>query len=136
VEYRQKSRSSKGGIFFIGFLVGVLATTLVILALFGYLIKNPRTVMVRAANLGMTKVVKKSVEKTVSSIPREYVAVRQETINRSVQGLTQAFSENRLSSADVQVLAGEFFRVMADQKITSREIDRLLKMIDQYSMKK
>ena len=83
-------------------------------------------VIIKAVDLGATRI----IEKTVETIPKEYVVVRQDDINQSVMKVTQAYSEGRLTSTDIQDMGREVFQLVADQEITSEEIDRMIKLID------
>jgi hypothetical protein len=123
------------GPFIAGFFVALF-----LVAVFGYIMVNyavthPQKIAEKAAKMGLVKVAEKTIvqtmTKTIYSIPRDQVALRQDRINQSVQRLTQAFSENRLEFGDLQTLGDQVFRAAADQQITAREIDALLDLADQ-----
>jgi len=126
---REQNSFSKGRTFLIGFLVGLLVSAFIVIGLAGYIIRYPQKVFVKAVDLGMNRV----VEKTVQSIPKDYISERQEDIAASAQRFTRAFSKNRISPADMRFLSSKFFTVVADQKITSDEIDEFLRLIDRFS---
>ena len=117
---------SRAGSFFIGFFLGMLVCVIIVIAALGYLISNPQPVIIKAVDLGATRI----IERTVETIPKEYVVVRQDDINQSVMKVTQAYSEGRLTSSDIQNMGREVFQLVADQEITSEEIDRMIKLID------
>ncbi|MBN2104505.1 hypothetical protein JW835_10745 [bacterium] len=131
------SVGSRIGNFILGFFFGILLSLGGIYFTARYAIKNPQVITERARDLGMEKMVEKAVEKsvqrTVASIPRDVVSVRQDDINRTVQNLTQAYSENRITPTDMQLIAGKFFGMMADQKITPQEMDELLNFMNQMA---
>lgn len=129
MERRKQRGFSRGGTFFVGFFVGVLFSAFVVVGLAGYFIRYPQKIIVKAVDLGMNRV----VEKTVESIPRDFVSERQEEITESAQRFAQAFTQNRISQADMNVLARKFFSVIADQKITPEEIDEILRLVNRYS---
>ncbi|MBN1780872.1 hypothetical protein JW948_07095 [bacterium] len=131
------SSGSKAGAFILGFLFGIVLSVIVALVMIRSVVENPQKVISKAQDLGMGRVVEKAVEKsvqkTVSSIPQEVVAVRQDDINRTVQNLTEAYAENRITPTDMQLIAGRFFGMMADQKITPQEMDDMLRFINQMA---
>jgi len=131
------SGASKIGVFILGFFFGILMSAAIAFFMVRYTIQNPQVVTSRIRDLGVNKVVEKAVEKsvqkTVMAIPQNVVAVRQDDINHTVQNLTQAYSENRITPADMQLIAGKFFGMMADQKITPQEMDALLNFINQIA---
>jgi len=131
------SGASKFGAFVGGVFFGILIAAVAMLLFMRYFIRNPQTVLSRAENLGVQKVVEKAVEKsvqkTVASIPQDVVAVRQDDINRTVQNLTEAYSENRITPTDMQLIAGKFFGMMADQKITPEEMDEMLRFMNRMT---
>jgi hypothetical protein len=128
-EFKRPSRFSKAGMFFVGFFSGLLAAALVLAALAGYVFKHPQAVLVKAGNLGIKRV----VEKTVNSAPKAYIGEKQDEIAVTARKFAKAFSENKLSPADVQLLAANFMGMMADQKITKEEIDSMLGMMNQFT---
>jgi hypothetical protein len=130
VERKKRRSFSRGGTFLVGFFVGVLCSAFVVVGLAGYFIRYPQKIIVKAVDLGMNRV----VEKTVQSIPRDFVSERQEEITASAQQFAQAFTQNRISQADMNVIAKKFFSVIADQKITPEEIDEILQLVNRYSM--
>ncbi|MFC1569524.1 hypothetical protein ACFL4L_04760 [bacterium] len=131
------SGGSKVGVFISGFFFGLLVSAITALLLARYVMQNPQKVMAKAQDLGMNQVVEKAVEKsvqkTVASIPQEVVAVRQDDINRTVQNLTEAYSENRITPTDMQLIAGKFFGMMADQKITPQEMDEMMNFMNRMA---
>lgn len=131
------SGGSKIGLFFLGLFTGVILCAGAAFFMARYVMQHPQAAAFRAQKLGMDKVVEKAVEKsvqkTVSSIPRDMVAVRQQDINHTVQNLTRAYSENRITPTDMQLIAGKFFGMMADQKITPQEMDAMLTFMNQMA---
>ena len=102
-----------------------------------HIMQNPQSVWNGAQDMGMDRimerVVENSVEKTVASIPKEIIAVKQQDINQTVANLTQAYADNRLSPMDMQLIAGQVFGMMTDQKITPQEIDELLRFLNEMT---
>lgn len=115
--------------FFLGFFVGILVSAAAAVGLAGYLIRHPQTVMVKAADVA----VKHVVEKAVESVPRDYIGQRQDDIAASAHRFSQAFSQNRVTSAEMNTLARQMVAVIADQQITETEIDNLLRLMDSYA---
>ena len=126
---RIQKQSSRTGAFFIGFFLGALVTVLVLVGLAGYVIRHPKVMMDKAMDIGLTSV----VNKTIQSAPQEYIGQRQDDIANTAQKLAQAYSRNRISSAEMDGLARKIFAVMADQKITQTEIDDLLKTMNRLA---
>ena len=123
---------SKGGTFLVGFLVGMLVSVLIVVGLAGYFIRHPQKIIEKAVDVGMSRV----VEQAVQSIPKDYMARRQKDISESVRQLTQAFSEDRISSADIQKLSKKVLTAVADRKVTPEEIDELIGLIDQFTRRR
>lgn len=117
---------SRAGSFFIGFFLGMLVCVIIVIAALKYVISNPQPVIIKAVDLGATRL----IEKTVETIPKEYVVVHQNDINQSVMKVTQAYAEGRLTSSDIQSMGREVFQLIADQEITSDEIDRMIRLIN------
>ena len=90
---KEKKRFSRGGMFAIGFLLGILLTLLILAGITGYAMKHPQQVLVKVADYG----IRQTVQKTAQSMPRDYIGKRQEDIARSAQRFAQAFSENRIA---------------------------------------
>lgn len=131
------SGGSKFGIFMFGFLFGIIVSGIGAVLVARYMMQHPQEVMAKVQDLGMDQVVEraveKSVEKTVAAIPQDLVAVRQDDINRTVQNITQAYSENRITPTDMQLIAGKFFGMMADQKLTPQEMDEMLNFMNKIA---
>lgn len=115
--------------FLIGFFSGILVAALVLIAMAGFFLRNPQMVLTHAVDLGA----KRLVQKTMESAPREYIGQKQDEIAVSAQKFAKAFSENRISPADMQMLSAKFLGMLADQKITQQEIDEMLRMINQFA---
>lgn len=120
--------------FLAGFFTALILAGVSGFFLVQYAMRHPQDVADRAARMGMVRTVEKTVVRTVTrtvhSIPRDEVARRQERIDRTVQNLTRAFTENRLSYEDIQILGDRAFGAAADQKITPQEIDELLDLAE------
>jgi len=127
--YGNSGRFSKGGMFAVGFFSGVLVSALVLILLVGYLWRHPQAVLVKAADFG----VKKVIEKTVESAPREYIGQKQDEIAVTAQKFAKAFSESRISPGDMQMLSAKMLGILADQKITQGEIDEMLRSMNQFA---
>ena len=77
---------SKAKIFTAGFVTGVLISMLAAAGFVQYILRHPKKVLVKAVDMGMDRV----VQKTVQSIPRNYIGQRQDDIARSAQHLASA----------------------------------------------
>ena len=130
MERKRQRGFSRAGTFFTGFLVGILVSALVLVGLASYLIKHPKTLIEKAADV----VVDRVVERAVQSVPRDFVGLRQEAIANSAQRLAQAYYQNRLTPEELNELAKKAFRVLADQQITPEEIDEVLQLANRLSM--
>jgi hypothetical protein len=120
---------SKGGMFMVGFMSGVLVAAAVLAVTAGYVIKHPQAVLNKAVNLGAKQI----VQRTLETAPKEYIGQKQDEIASSAQKFSKAFSENRISPADVQLLSAHLFGMLADQKITREEIDSMLKLVNGFT---
>ena len=122
------------GSFFSGLFFGIFICLIAIVALGFYAFNNPDKFLNKALAMGGGQLIEtkvtETVNKTVESIPRDFVALKQKDINRSFNKLTTAYSEGNLSSTDMQMIAGQMYQMMADQKVTPKEIEKLLKFID------
>lgn len=131
------SSRSRIGSFFSGLFTGILLCVIAAVALGVYGFNHPEQVIDKAMVLGggqlIEKKVSETVNRTVETIPKDYVAMKQQDINRSFNKLTTAYSEGKLSDTDMQMITGYFYQMMADQKVTSQEIEKLLKFIDSLS---
>jgi flagellar capping protein FliD len=129
-----RNRGSSVGVFFGGFISGIIVVILILGIVGMSILKSPTKLSVLAKRFGMTTVVEKTVVKTVTktvqSIPRGEIAVRQDQINRTFQHLTQSFSDNRLTYEDIQKLSDRLFTAMADQTVSPKEIDDLLRFAE------
>jgi len=85
--------------------------------------------MNKAVDMGLNRV----VNKTIQTVPQTYIGQRQNDIATTAQKLAQAYSENRISPAEMDGLARKVFTAMADQQITKQEIDDLLKIMNQLA---
>lgn len=126
---RIQKQSSTAGVFFIGFFLGTIVTVLVLIGLAGYMIRHPKVVMNKAVDLGLNQV----VNKTIQTAPQAYIGERQDDIAITAQRLAKAYSENRISSAELDRLARKMFAAMADQQITQKEIDDLLETMNRLA---
>jgi hypothetical protein len=120
---------SKGGSFFVGFLLGLLAAALAGFLSARYILRHPQQVMARVA---MPRV-NQMVQRTMSSAPREYIGEKQDDIGTTAHALARAYSEGRVTPEDMQAIGGRLFAMMADQQITPKEIDEVLRMIHKYA---
>jgi hypothetical protein len=128
-EFKNQSRFSKAGMFIVGFFSGLLGAALVLVLLAGYVLKHPQAILIKAGDFGIKHV----VEKTVESAPKAYIGEKQDEIASTAQKMAKAFSENRISPADMQMLAARFMGMMADQNITKEEIDEVLRLMNQFT---
>jgi len=122
-------RKSKIKMFVAGFFVGMLVSILVMAGFVQFVLRHPNRVLVKAVDMGMNRV----VEKTVNSIPRNYIGQRQEDIARSARTLASAYSEDKITPAEMNLLAKQMFSAIADQQLTMEEIDQMLQMINRFS---
>ena len=134
---RPSSGRFRIGTFLTGFFIGIMFTVISAVLILRHIMQNPQSVWNGAQDMGMDRimerVVENSVEKTVASIPKEIIAVKQQDINQTVANLTQAYADNRLSPMDMQLIAGQVFGMMTDQKITPQEIDELLRFLNEMT---
>ncbi|HEX9934864.1 MAG TPA: hypothetical protein VGB38_06670 [bacterium] len=128
-EYGTPRRFSKAGMFFIGFFSGLLAAAVLLVVSAGYVFKHPQIVLTKAGDFGIRRV----FEKTVESAPREYIGQKQDEIAVTAQKFAKAFSESRISPADMQLITVRLVSVMADQKITPDEVDETLRMMNRFA---
>ena len=109
-----------------GFFIGVLCTAGVLYAFVRYTLSHPQKIVKHAGTVAVNRV----VVKTVESAPRDYIGKNQADIARSVQGFADAFSKNRISQTDMQRLAGKMFAMVADQRITEKEMADMLRTMN------
>jgi hypothetical protein len=133
------SSSVKGkiGSFFFGVVIGIFVSLTLAAFAARHIMRNPQTVWIKLQDTGMDKVVESVVEnsigKTVTSVPQEVIAVKQQDINKTVANLTQAYAENKLTPMDMQLITGKVFSIMTDQKISPQEIDELLQFLNELA---
>jgi len=128
VDPRNRKRNfSKTGVFFTGFLSGVVIIIVIGILGITYIIKNPERVMKKAADFGIKQV----VVRTMKTVPRKYIAERKDDIVASANRFLQAYSQGNLSTRQLNTLTQKVFESTADQEITPEEIDDLLNMINQ-----
>lgn len=113
-----------------GFFVGVLVSAAVAVGLAGYLIRHPQAVIEKAADIAVDRV----VERTVQTVPKAYIGQNQEVIASSARRFADAFSQNRITPTEMNLLAKKMLATIADQKITQAEIDDILQLMNRYSM--
>lgn len=130
MERRTYKKSSRTGVFFLGFFVGVLVSAAVAVGLAGYLIRHPQAVIEKAADIAVDRV----VERTVQTVPKAYIGQNQEVIASSARQFADAFSQNRITPTEMNLLAKKMLATIADQKITQAEIDDILQLMNRYSM--
>lgn len=123
---KRRRNASRWGSFFIGFILGVVISGLLAAGAIVTMLRNPQKILVKAVDLGIAR----AAQKTVESIPRAYVAERQEEITNTVRELTRAYHENRLDAEGVKAITGRFVDVVADQQVTSDEIEALINLVD------
>lgn len=120
---------SKAGMFFVGFFTGILVLSFAGILAARYVMKNPQAVMAKVAYPQMGKI----IEKTVATAPKEYIGQKQDDIAVTAQAFARAYSENRITPDDVQLLGARVFAVLSDQQITQSEIDDLLRTMRAYA---
>jgi len=120
---------SKSGMFFVGFFCGILLAAAAGLMGARYLIHNPQVVMGKIATAGMGRI----IQKTAESAPREYIGQKQDEIAVTAQAFARAYSEQKVTSEDVQAIGVKVLSVLADQKINQQEIDEVLRMMQGYA---
>ncbi len=124
-----RGRFSKGGLFLIGFVTGVLVSVVACLCLANYLIKNPQKIIGKAVDAGMNRV----IIKTMETVPREFVSQRETEITSAAQRFATAFSQNKIPPEKISELARMGFTIMQDQKITTQEIDEVIQTVNRIS---
>lgn len=120
---------SKAGMFIVGFFSGILFLSLAGIFAARYVMKNPQAVMARVAYPQVGRM----IEKTVATAPKEYIGQKQDDIAVTAQAFARAYSENRITPDDVQLLGARVFAVLSDQQITQAEIDDLLRTMRAYA---
>ena len=128
-EYGTPRRFSKAGMFFMGFFSGLLVAAALLVVSAGYVFKHPQIVLTKAGDFGVGRV----FEKTMESAPKEYIGKKQDEIAVTAQQFAKAFSENRISPADMQLITARLVSVMADQQITQDEVDETLRMMNRFA---
>ncbi len=118
---------SRTGVFFTGFLSGVVI--IIVIGILGvtYIIKNPERMMEKVADLG----IKQALVRTMRTVPRRYIAERKDDIVESANRFLQAYSQGNLSTRQLNTLTQKVFESTADQEITPEEMDDLLNTINQ-----
>lgn len=134
MEERQNSGFGK---FWAGLAVGILISIAAGLILLLSAMKNPRMLLKAAQKYGLEQAVGKTAMKaasrTLQTIPKDYVALRQEDIGSTVRKLTDAYSDNKLSDQDISRLTGRFYESIADQNVSPEEIDQFLNLVDEVA---
>jgi hypothetical protein len=120
---------SKAGMFFVGFFSGVLVVAVAGILAARYVMAHPQAIVARVGYPQVGKI----IEKTVATAPREYIGQKGDDIAVTAQAFARAYSENRISSDDVQLLGARVFSIMADQRITPDEIDEILRTMRAYA---
>jgi len=69
-------------------------------------------------------------------VPKEYLGRKQDEIAASVQNFADALSKNKISQEQMRMLASKVFTIVADQNISDREMDDLLRTVNRLSGKK
>ena len=125
------------GKFWAGLATGILVSIAVGLIFLLSAMRNPRMLLKGAQKFGLVQAVEKTAvraaSKTLQTIPKEYVALRQEVIGTTVRKLTDAYSDNKLNDQDISRLTGRFYESIADQNVSPEEIDQILKMVDEVA---
>jgi|GEM_PF-1144943 len=133
----QERQSSGFGKFWAGLAAGILISIAAGLIVLLSVMKNPRMLLKAAQKFGLEQAVEntaiRAASQTLQTIPKEYVALRQEVIGTTVRKLTDAYSDNKLSDQDISRLTGSFYESIADQDVSPEEIDRFLKLVDEVA---
>jgi len=129
MQRQHPKKSSRIGTFFIGLLCGLLIAVFLVIGIAGYVIRNPKQILVRASDLGLQKI----AARTVQSVPREYVGRQKDLITSKVQQFADAYANNRLSQDEIEHLMQEVMVVVSDQNVTTVEVEDILHLVDQYS---
>jgi hypothetical protein len=129
MQERRKRGLSKGGMFFIGFLLGIGVSAMVLIGITKYFLNHPQEIAIKAArSLG-----NRLVSKTIQSIPREHIRNKQDEISEVAQRMVRAYSEDRFSPEEIEDLTQRVFTAIADQSITQQEIDDFLDLAERYA---
>lgn len=133
----EERQSSGFGKFWAGLATGILISVAAGLIVLLGAMKNPRILLKGAQRFGLEQAVEKTAiraaSQTLQTIPKEYVALRQEVIGTTVRKLTDAYSNNKLSDNDISKITGRFYESIADQNVSPEEIDQILKMVDEVA---
>lgn len=124
-----RGRFSKGGLFFIGLFTGVLVSVVACLSIASYLLKNPQKIVGKAVDMGMNRV----IVKTMETVPREFVSQRETEITSAAQRFATAFSQNKIPPEKISELARMGFTIMQDQRITTKEIDEVIQAVNRIA---
>ena len=131
MEQRRREKSRAGSVI-VGFFIGVLFTVFVMFLFIRYAMAHPKTVLVHAGRIGVQQI----AARTVESVPKEYLGRKQDEIAASVQNFADALSKNKISQEQMRMLASKVFTIVADQNISDREMDDLLRTVNRLSGKK
>ena len=123
---RRRKKSSGTGIFILGFLSGILVSGIIIIGVAGYFLRNPQRMLSKAVDIGLNRV----VEQTIQSIPKEYVARKQQELVDTAARFTEAFSQNRISNTEMDQLSQMVIQTVIDRQVTAEEIDELLEAVN------
>jgi hypothetical protein len=122
MEGRRQEPKSRTGAFLWGILLGLFIALIAAGLLIVYMIQHPEKTVARAMDLGMDKV----VYRTLESLPREHIQKRQDDLADLAQRLVRAYARNRISPEDLDRLTREIFETASDQRVTPDEIDALI----------
>jgi len=128
-ESRPRKESSRGKMFLIGFLTGIIMTVMIVAGITGYFISYPQKILKKAVDLGMDRV----IERTIHSIPKEYIEQHQQKITEHFQRFARAYTKDRVSSEDISILGRKIVTVIQEQRITTNEMDEILHLVKDCS---
>jgi hypothetical protein len=119
-----KSKSKGWTRFFAGLFTGI-ALTIAALVLGGiYFMRNPELITKQIHQRGS-----RVISHTMQSLPKEYLADKQDEVIELVNAFVRAYSEDRITFADMDRISQKAFTAAADSRITPREADEFMVLV-------
>jgi len=125
----RSQRRGRVASYFSGFFSGIIVAVIIGLASGLYLLKNPPVAVMKVANAGVSRVIRK----VNASMPKAYMAKNQNEISDLLSRFVKAYANGKISPEDMDILTQKAFEASADQKITEQEIRQMLDLIKKYA---
>ena len=129
MEGRRPQNRSRVGSFLGGMVTGIFLMVVIFGAGILYLVRNPRLIVEKAVDMGMDRV----VTRTLESLPREHIRTRENEIADLAQRVVRAYSQNRISPEDLDTFTQRAFSIVSDQKVTSAEVDEMIALAEKMA---